>query len=358
MHVGLAGSPWSAVTWRPRRTHLQRATSSARTPACRRTRTGGGSRMARPACGRGGPRRRVELLDEAQRGVRRRLLPDVQPVAARLARVLVARGDLADAHAPGRASTGSAPTTSSSYLREYEHVTLARVLLAAASDHGAVRTARRLTRACSGRRRGRAGGPAPRRDPARRSSCSRADDAAAATAAACARPALERARVLAAAGGLRARVLGGPHVVRPVPSWTRRPDAASRSSPTGARRSRPGRVEPRLLVDPLSERELDVLRLLALRPRRPRHRAGAGRLAEHRAHPHQAHLRQARRQQPPRRRHAGPTSSACCTTLADPGTEDHHRRSPPWCDVPLTTRVPSVPVPRRDSPSPEQQERP
>ena len=49
------------------------------------------------------------------------------------------------------------------------------------------------------------------------------------------------------------------------------------------------------------------------RPRRARHRPRAVGLAEHRADPHQEHLRQARRQQPPRGGHAGPTSSACCT---------------------------------------------
>ena len=92
--------------------------------------------------------------------------------------------------------------------------------------------------------------------------------------------------------------------------WPRRHDG--RRSRRLAARARPPRASvaryrrPAELVDPLSGRELDVLRLARLRPRRPGHRPRARRVAEHRAHPHPAHLRQARRHQPPRRRPPGP----------------------------------------------------
>lgn len=71
----------------------------------------------------------VELLDEAERVFVSDFLPNVQPVAAVRARLLVASGDLAGARAwaDGRALTAD---DEMSYLTEYEHLTLARILLA------------------------------------------------------------------------------------------------------------------------------------------------------------------------------------------------------------------------------------
>jgi LuxR family maltose regulon positive regulatory protein len=69
------------------------------------------------------------LLEEAVRVYVGDFSPDVRPVAARLARLTAAGGDLASAWDWARSRELTA-TDELSYLREYEHVTLARILLA------------------------------------------------------------------------------------------------------------------------------------------------------------------------------------------------------------------------------------
>jgi LuxR family maltose regulon positive regulatory protein len=69
------------------------------------------------------------LLEEAVRVYVGDFSPDVRPVAARLARLNAAGGDLASAWDWARSRELTA-TDELSYLREYEHVTLARILLA------------------------------------------------------------------------------------------------------------------------------------------------------------------------------------------------------------------------------------
>jgi LuxR family maltose regulon positive regulatory protein len=75
----------------------------------------------------------VALLEEAERVYVADFAPNVQPVAATRARVLAASGDALGALAWVRDS-GVSATDDASYLHEYEHVTLARTLLA---DHAA-----------------------------------------------------------------------------------------------------------------------------------------------------------------------------------------------------------------------------
>jgi LuxR family maltose regulon positive regulatory protein len=71
----------------------------------------------------------LELLDEAERVYVRSPLPDVRPVAALKARVWLKQGRLADAQGWAREQNLS-PDEDLSYLREFEHLTLARVLIA------------------------------------------------------------------------------------------------------------------------------------------------------------------------------------------------------------------------------------
>jgi LuxR family transcriptional regulator, maltose regulon positive regulatory protein len=82
----------------------------------------------------------LALLDEAERHYRRSPVPDVRPLGALKARVWVAMGRLADAlrwvHEQGLSVDDEL-----SYLREFEHITLARVRLAEyghdpAGEHG------------------------------------------------------------------------------------------------------------------------------------------------------------------------------------------------------------------------------
>ena len=71
----------------------------------------------------------LELLDEAERVYVGDFSPQVHPIHATRARVLLASGDVAGAAAWAR-QHGLSAEDELSYLREYEHLTLARVLLA------------------------------------------------------------------------------------------------------------------------------------------------------------------------------------------------------------------------------------
>ena len=71
----------------------------------------------------------LELLDEAERVYVGDYSPNVQPVHASRARVLAASGDLVGARAWAR-DHGVTIDDDLSYFHEYEHITLARVLLA------------------------------------------------------------------------------------------------------------------------------------------------------------------------------------------------------------------------------------
>ena len=71
----------------------------------------------------------LDLLDEAERVYASDLFPNVRPVPAMRARIWVAQGRLAEAASWVR-ERGLSATDDLSYLREFEHVTLSRMLLA------------------------------------------------------------------------------------------------------------------------------------------------------------------------------------------------------------------------------------
>ena len=71
----------------------------------------------------------LDLLDEAERLYMSDFSPNVRPVAARKTRVWVAQGRLGEALDWAR-EQGLSAQDDLSYLREFEHITLARILLA------------------------------------------------------------------------------------------------------------------------------------------------------------------------------------------------------------------------------------
>ena len=71
----------------------------------------------------------LDLLDEAERLYVSDFFPNVRPVAALKTRVWVAQGRLGEALGWAR-EQGLSVDDDLSYLREFEHITLARVLLA------------------------------------------------------------------------------------------------------------------------------------------------------------------------------------------------------------------------------------
>jgi LuxR family maltose regulon positive regulatory protein len=113
---------------------------------------------ARLRCARGDFDGALELLDEAEHVYNTDFSPAIQPIAAVKARVQLAKGDLASAStwaADRRVSIDDELT----YVREYEHITLARALIAEGgtrppSDSTTAFLERLLDAAQRGRRRG------------------------------------------------------------------------------------------------------------------------------------------------------------------------------------------------------------
>jgi LuxR family maltose regulon positive regulatory protein len=85
--------------------------------------------MARIREAQGDPDGALDLLDQAERLYDGAFSPSVRPIAARKTRVWVAQGRLDEALGWARAQ-GLSVDDELSYLREFDHITLARVLLA------------------------------------------------------------------------------------------------------------------------------------------------------------------------------------------------------------------------------------
>ena len=88
----------------------------------------------------------IEILDEAEQVYFGDFAPNVRPIAARRTRLHLARGDLGSA-TWWAATRDLTPNDELTYMREFEHITLAMVLLAqqrAGHASAAVRVARRL----------------------------------------------------------------------------------------------------------------------------------------------------------------------------------------------------------------------
>ena len=83
--------------------------------------------LARVALAKGDPPEAVRQLDEAADRYDGDFFPDVRPIAAMRARILVSQGELAEARAWAR-DAGIAADDEPSYLREFDQATLARLL--------------------------------------------------------------------------------------------------------------------------------------------------------------------------------------------------------------------------------------
>ena len=204
----------------------------------------------------------LDLLNEAERLYAGDFFPNVRPVPALKARVWIAQGRLGEALGWAR-EQGLSVDDDLSYLREFEHITLARVLLARyqaehaeASLHEATRLLERLLPAAEeGGRTGRVIEILVLQALAHQT----LGDIPAALAC------LERALMLAEPEGyVRVFVDEGPPMASLLraaakqgvaPSYVRRLLAAVSKTEDSTPVSQG-------LIDPLSERELDVLRLL------------------------------------------------------------------------------------------------
>jgi LuxR family transcriptional regulator, maltose regulon positive regulatory protein len=90
--------------------------------------------MALVARAEGDPGRAIDLLDQAEPLYRRGYFPEVRPIAAMKARVWIAQGNLAEAAEWAR-ERGVSVTDQVSYLREFDHLTLVRLLIAQQRAH-------------------------------------------------------------------------------------------------------------------------------------------------------------------------------------------------------------------------------
>ncbi|HEX5090652.1 MAG TPA: LuxR C-terminal-related transcriptional regulator [Nocardioides sp.] len=205
----------------------------------------------------------LELLDEAERVYVGDFSPPVHPIHATRARVLLASGDIAGAAGWARRH-GLTAEDELSYLREYEHLTLARVLLAEQRLAGAIGLLERLLAAAEA---GGRLGTVIEIEVVR----SRAHTAAGEPAAALA--ALEHAvdlgeadgwvRFVVDAGAALTPALQALAARRPGSAFVRRLLAEAGPAVGTTVPVSPTTAHDGGLLDPLSDRELDVLRLLA-----------------------------------------------------------------------------------------------
>jgi LuxR family maltose regulon positive regulatory protein len=202
----------------------------------------------------------LPLLDEAERLYLSEFSPDIHPVPAIRARMLIAHGRHGEARAWAQRA-GLSPTDELTYVREYEHTTLARLLVAEAADGGA----EILPAALALLERLRTAAEQGRRDGSRLEILvvqALARDAAGNRVGAFA--ALDAAIEFAEPEGyLRVFLDEGPSMTRLLKA------AAKRSKAPGylhelVRASTGPEPSPASqgLVEPLSEREMEVLRLL------------------------------------------------------------------------------------------------
>ncbi|MDQ3531114.1 MAG: LuxR C-terminal-related transcriptional regulator [Actinomycetota bacterium] len=85
--------------------------------------------MARVREAEGDPEAATELLDQAERLYLRGFFPEVRPIAAMKARIRIAQGKLSEAGDWAR-QRGVSASDDLSYLREFDHLTLVRLLIA------------------------------------------------------------------------------------------------------------------------------------------------------------------------------------------------------------------------------------
>ena len=262
MHVGLAGAALERHDLEVAREHLEAAASLGEAKGLPQSPYRLCVATARLRLAEGDLDAAVRAFDEAERRYDGDMFPEVRPIAAMRARAWLAQGRIADAEAWVR-EAGVAADDDLSFLHEYSSATLARVLLARGMNGRSDRTLdealdlaeRLLVAADAG---GRDGSAVDLLVAVAQGRHARGDRAGATAA-------LARALGLAAPEGwLRPFLDEGPALRallkaadgdRDAPAFVGQLLAAAGPG-LGARRA----TQP--LVEPLSERELDVLRLL------------------------------------------------------------------------------------------------
>jgi LuxR family maltose regulon positive regulatory protein len=204
----------------------------------------------------------LDLLNEAERVYVGDFFPNVRPVPALRARVWIAQGSLGEALGWAR-EQGLSVDDDLSYLREFEHITLARVLMARYQDERAERSAREairlLDRLLRAAEEGERAGSVIEILVLRALAYQRHGDIPAALSC------LGRAVTLAEPEGyVRVFVDEGPPMASLLRVAAKQQAAGNyvRQLLAAATETEQNGPVKQALIEPLSERELDVLRLL------------------------------------------------------------------------------------------------
>ena len=112
----------------------------------------------------GDPEGALRLLNQAEQLYRPGFYPDVRPIAALRARVWIAQGNLAEAE-DWASERGVSVTEEVRYLREFDHLTLVRLLLARHRAHQEIGALDQATDSVGPVARGRTGLGTRRRSP-------------------------------------------------------------------------------------------------------------------------------------------------------------------------------------------------
>lgn len=129
LHVGLSELDYEAGDLEGARRRLETAAAFDEHASLTESRYRWFVAMGRVAGAEGDPEQALDFLDQAERVYLHGFFPDVRPIAAMKARVLITQGELTRA-ADWARDRGVAATDEVGYLREFDHLTLVRLILA------------------------------------------------------------------------------------------------------------------------------------------------------------------------------------------------------------------------------------
>ncbi len=134
LHVGLSELDDEAGDLEAAKRHLENAAAFDEHASLAESRYRWFVAMGRVAGAEGDPEQALDLLDQAEKVYLRGFFPDVRPIAAMRARVWIAQRELTRA-ADWARERGVAATDEVSYLREFDHLTLVRLIIAQHREH-------------------------------------------------------------------------------------------------------------------------------------------------------------------------------------------------------------------------------
>ena len=134
LHVGLSEIDYEVGNLESAKLHLETAAALGEGAAMTESRYRWFVAMARVAGVEGDPQEAILLLAQAEQLYRPGFFPDVRPIAAMKARVWITHGNLSQA-ADWAQDRGVSATDDPSYLSEFDHLTLVRLLIAQHREH-------------------------------------------------------------------------------------------------------------------------------------------------------------------------------------------------------------------------------